>query len=241
MVLSAQIDNEGTSDIPKQHTPVVLNTTPPSDVAKASLEEVNFEFKFRYVPLKGPKSRKRKMDTQDPFSSSRPAWVSHKGLEQWGSISQPNPLLPSMTMDSELDLIESVSQPLASTDWDEMLDDPTTLTNCHSVSIVERQVPTGVPGDNSETDVTVSVNQNQRERIPINHGDQKYYPIALTILKLLDIGMRTTISSSRTQSSPGITLNKKSRGPKLAEIAPVLFSPGYRQVCSLPVESVRKS
>ena len=227
-----QKDNEGTSNVPKRHAPVVLNTTPPSGVATASLEEVNFEFNFRGVLLKDSKSKKRKTGTQDPFVSSRSAWTSHKRVEQCSSTSQPNPILPSITVDSELDLIESASQPLASTSWEEMLDDPAILTDRDSIDVAERLVLLDVPGSNSEPELTVPGNQNQRKRILPEHDDQRYQPNALTILKLLNVGLRTTISSSRVQSCPGITLNKKSKGPKLAEIAPVLFSPDYRQVCS---------
>ena len=231
-MLSLQIDNEGTSDVPKRHTPVVLNTKPPSGVATANLEEVNFEFKFHYVPSKKTKSKKQKRGTHDPFSSRLSAWTCYKRVERCNSTSQPDPVLPSFIVDSELDLIESASQPLASTYWEEMLDNPTILTDQGSVNAAKRLGFLDLPGSNSEPELTVTINQNQRKRILPNHNDRRYQPNALTILKLLDVGMRTAISSSRVQSCPGIMLNKKSKGPKLAEIAPVLFSPGYRQVCS---------
>ena len=209
-------------------------------MAKASLEEVNFEFKFRNVPLEESKSKKQKTSTRDLFPSSELVWTCHKGVEQHSSASQPNPVLPSMTAYPDLDSIESASQPLANTYWEEMLDDPPRLTDDTSANVAGRLVLMDVPRTDYGTDLTMPVNQNQRKRHPPDYGDRKYQSSALTMLKLLEVGIRTAISSSRVQSPPGITLNKKSKGPKLAEIAPVLFSPGYHQVCSPPTESVRK-
>ena len=51
--------------------------------------------------------------------------------------------------------------------------------------------------------------------------------------KLLDAALRTIICDDRTVLLPGVKLEEKTYGPKLAEILPAVFSPGYLQVTTL--------
>ena len=48
--------------------------------------------------------------------------------------------------------------------------------------------------------------------------------------KLIDAALRTMICDNRTTLLPGVELKEKSSEPKLAEVLPALFSPGYLQV-----------
>lgn len=58
-------------------------------------------------------------------------------------------------------------------------------------------------------------------------------PDFCTSLKLFDASLRYIICDKTFRVSPGIKLQERSHGPKLAEICPVLFSPGYLQVREL--------
>jgi hypothetical protein len=53
-----------------------------------------------------------------------------------------------------------------------------------------------------------------------------------TLISLTDAMLRTAICDRRTVTAPGVKLKFNSSSPKLAEIAPALFSPGYATAVS---------
>lgn len=76
----------------------------------------------------------------------------------------------------------------------------------------------------SSIDNTLTPSQEIGAVTTTNHGDFRDF------IRLMDAGLRSTISKNEAQVSEEVKVTVESNGPKLADIAPALFSPGYLQV-----------
>lgn len=120
----------------------------------------------------------------------------------------------------------SLSQPPCITD-NEMLDNFSSgILDRLTVSQVETDATSTFQGQDYAMDLRVN-----------NHvGLESHYTLADVelhpLLELTDAALRTLISVDPVRTSAGIRLLAALPGPKLAQICPALFSPGYLTVCN---------
>ena len=231
MILSLQSDDQTTSSVPAGHASIAVNTKPPLGVPLASLEEINVQFTFRGMPYHKKRSKRRKVHKGESLVREGPLSGPNHSLKEAGAFSQPTPELCSMVSDVEMVLPRSASQPTTGSPWDYMLDNDTILSNDNTSNTTEKLSVAGSHLGSFGHSLDTSKPKNWRKISRANSTRWGYEIAATGIPRLVDAAIRTMICDSRVQSPVGIQLTENSPGPKLAAIAPVLFSPGYRQVC----------
>ena len=139
-------------------------------------------------------------------------------------MSQPTPST-LQTFDTSLEEYRSASQPVYLSDED-LLDG--SYSPGHDINSFQSILSNPGGATNS-----ISGSDWVRKRARKRRADDKLLHAELglhQLVELTDIALRTLICDNRMSAPVGIKCLSKSVGPKLSEIAPALFSPGYYYV-----------
>lgn len=88
-----------------------------------------------------------------------------------------------------------------------------------------------------EEDISPDINRHSKEIKPVSMIDNS---VLTDCIKLADAGLRSIISKPQVPTSKSIKVKVNFNVPKLAEIAPALFRPGYLQVSQTLSGSIRQ-
>ncbi|MCJ1475222.1 hypothetical protein MMC13_003883 [Lambiella insularis] len=204
---------------------IVANTRPPAGVPIGHLEEVkiiwtlsrlagrSLEFVKKPTLIDMQASAKTEM-LPFPFNDSHNCSIQ--------SLSNPPP--PPVGKDLMAEHTWSSSQPLSTINFDEMLDDgcsesDTMMPYTSSQSVLNLPITYDIPS------LPIS-----RKNPPAVVAPHTFNPLAS--FSFIDTAFRQILCEKPVRYVPGIKLKSMSPGPKLAEICPALFSPGYLRAMS---------
>ena len=209
------LDSEVTS---KTKEAPISNPRPPDGVPCATLDEIQITFSLAKTAAE--RSRKKfKTPLQDHNTLLH---NDENCILEDPLFSQPDMFLPAMGWDQEINKLKVSSQSPA-IDVAEMLDEnenPPLHEYCvanraeNSAQTVQQQYCLG-KGKRNMSDTTLSSSD-----ISASH-------------QLIYIAIHKMICVKRIRKHPGIEAIAVSPGPKLADVAPAIFSPGYLKVRSL--------
>ncbi len=194
------------------------DSSPPTSVPYAYLDEVKLIFRVSAIPYLrvAPATKRRRLgftthyepDSDMLFdihsSTKNPEWMDHS-QQMLDSPLQPESWLPRLPTNM-LDLGRqsgAISQ------------DGTLPIDCSQ----------SVFGSKLGIVATPSATRSSPDN-PTQMADTMLTDLA----SLIDVGLRSMICDNMVHKSPNIKLLSNSGRPKLAEISPALFSPGYMQV-----------
>ncbi|MCJ1244334.1 hypothetical protein MMC30_001532 [Trapelia coarctata] len=202
------------------------STRPPDSVPYVELKEIHITWTLFRMAARSPYKRWKPSkpvgsgDVEDELLQS-----DHCDYGTFVSMSQPTSQTPSLWK-PETGCAWPSSQPSTASNLDEMLDDEGHVrflsapyfSSSDSQVIELGQAP-------AQVDLKAS-----RKR---TNSDATFkLPDFSASLKLFDASLRYMICNKTFRISPGVKLQDRSTGPKLGEICPALFSPGYLQVMS---------
>lgn len=204
----------------------VASIRPPDGVPHAEIKEIHITWtlsQMRARPRIKRKKPSKPRHSEEVEDDELLLHNDHDGYRALLSLSQPTPQSPLLE-DMLTGQIWSSSQPPTASNPDGILDDEwfaeDQTTPDHSLLNSQVMEP---PKD--QTEVRGKARRKRTESDPIVE-----LPEFCISLKLFDASLRYMICDKTIRTSPGIKLSERSHGPKLAEICPGLFSPGYLQV-----------
>lgn len=209
-----------------RHDINVASIRPPDGVPHAEIKEIHITWtlsQMRARPRYKRKKPSKPKHSEEVEDDELLLHNGHNGYRALLSLSQPPPQSSSLE-DMLIGHVWSASQPPAASNPDGILDDEW---------LVEDQATP----DHSPLDSQVMEPQKDQTEVR-GKARRKRTGSDLTVklpdfcisLKLFDASLRYMICDKTIRTSPGIKLSERSHGPKLAEICPGLFSPGYLQV-----------
>ena len=211
-----------------RHDINVASIRPPNGVPHAEIKEIHIIWTLSQTRAR-PRPRIKRIKPSKPKHSEEVEdnelllHNDHDGYRALLSLSQPPPQSPSLE-DMLTGHVWSSSQPPAASNPDAIIDD-------------EWFAEDQTTPDHSPLDSQVMEPQKDQTEVR-GKAMRKRTGSDLTVklpdfcisLKLFDASLRYMICDKTIRTSPGIKLSERSHGPKLAEICPGLFSPGYLQV-----------
>lgn len=205
-----------------KHNIILANTKPPSSVSSATLKKVEISLK-----LSGSRSCVGGKATQLAGSfeveSTSPNDYHAEDIRMLGCT----PSQTLLTVDYNLVQSSFVSQflpPLANTGCRNSQNE---IINNHEIS--SYQITNIKPNAPPPKFCRIFPPKFPYKR-PLSSVERTLTFDFHTILKVVDVSIRTMICDRKFEKTPGVRLVKNSGGPKLADIAPTLFSPGYLEV-----------
>jgi len=220
-----------------RHDANVASTRPPDGVPYAELKEIQITWALSERAARTACKRRKPSKPQDITQVEGELLLASDNDENrtFVSLSQPTPQAPAL-WSPETGRAWPSSQPPTASNVDEILDDggPVRYPSTPYLHWLDSQAMEPQP---AQTRVEVKVNRKRTKSDPIFQ-----LPDFSTSLGLFDASIRYMICDRTFRISAGIKLQDRSAGPKLAEICPVLFSPGYLQVRgSICLESLDES
>ena len=200
---------------------------PPNGVPRATLDEIQITFSLAKTVAES--SRKRlKPPLQD---SDTLLHTDEDCILEEASFSQPDLRLPSIEWEEETHKLKSSSQSSA-TDIADMLDEDGALSlqsREHECYVASR-----VDGNSQSTPQQNHLGKGKR-----NMSDNTLSSSHIsTSHRLIHTAINKMICGKRIRTPPGIKAVAVTPGPKLADVAPAIFSPGYRKVKGLAAFSI---
>ena len=214
----SQTSNNSTSEFDKLNPLTAHDCSPPSSVPYAYLHEVKLAFKFsilHYISNTPAPKRQRLAFTSPYMPGSDMLFGAPGPVKHVGQVNQSHLKLDSLFQ----------SQP-----W---------LPN---IAVLDANVRYESKASFQEKHPRIDYFQNNlvvepgrvatpRPKRPLHSNSTKSKDTMFTdMANLIDVGLRSMICDNIVQKPPNIMLLSDSGRPKLAEISPALFSPGYMQV-----------
>lgn len=198
-------------DIESPNVPIAPYASPPVSVPYAYVDEIKLVFLFE-LSATAPASKRRRLGSNTEYEPDSDMLFGFRNpINSRESIDQPQSI-SSNRLQPHLWLYNfPVKKPDRGHD--------------------SREGP--LPPESSKIDSAVKAGfvATPRSKIPPPKNSTRPADIAFTDLALLiDVGLRSMICGNIVHKHSNINLLSSSGGPKLAEIAPGLFSPGYMQV-----------
>lgn len=204
----------------------MASTKPPDGVPCANLNEVHITWVISKTAVRLPIKRRKSSKPQNTGGVNDDELLLQSDNDDnrtFISPSQPIPRIVSL-WDPETARAWSSSQPPVVTNFDEILDDEESDHALTTPNLPSTHSPFREP-KKTQPQLDVKVNRKRAKSDPTSN-----LPDFSTSLKLFDASLRYMICDKTVRTSPGVRLQDRSTGPKLAEICPALFSPGYLQV-----------
>lgn len=201
---------------------------PPAGIAQGSLHSVNVSFCLSEISTGRSKGKKRlglqETEVHRVDAGSLP--LNDNGLMNEARLCMSQPTLGTVqTFDTALEEYRSASQPM-------YLPDENLHDESYSPERGTDSFPNVLSNSGKATDPasnSVCVQNTARKR----RADNELLDAGLglhELVEITDVALRTLICDNRTPNPAGIKCVSKSVGPKLSDIAPALFSPGYHDV-----------
>ncbi|MCJ1401719.1 hypothetical protein MMC11_004936 [Xylographa trunciseda] len=209
---------------------IIANTRPPSGVPTADLQEINIIWALSPTTSSSSDLDSKRLKYEASLDHSKEFESLLDGTDSYGylSLSQPSQILPFFDM--ELDHVWSSSMPVINGTNKQAIDEA-----------VERhqEIPI-MPLPSSQAS---SAQLSQRPQPPHMHKKRsRSFSSPLFDLSaargLIDVAFHAILSGRNVTDISTISQRKAVARPKLAEISPALFSPGYLQAMSCQSQSI---
>lgn len=207
----SQTCSNSKTNVESPNVPIAQYASPPASVPYAYLDEVKLVFEFSAI---APASKRRRLGLitkHEPDSDM--LFGFRDSIDSMESTAQPQPISNSRLQPH----LWLYNFPVKKLHFGQVLKEPSPMgcfQNAFAVKAGIVATPRGKrfkPSDYTQT------------------ADIIFSDLAL----LIDVGLRSMISDNIVTKPPNIRLLSNSGGPKLTEISPGLFSPGYMHVSDL--------
>ena len=220
LVLTLAHSQTNSTAITRSENPAFVTTqdvSPPTSIPYAYLDEIKLLFRFSFLPY-GSSALAAKRRRLDFAIRHRPDSDMLFGIHSPGgpnSIKHSQPIL-NKHLQRQRSLDELPANNL--------------FTSQESSASTQDQIPPTACSQNSLFIETGTTKMPYPKRSSTGNSQEAENAISTDLACLIDLGLRSMICDNVMQKPPDINLLSLSGRPRLSEISPGLFSPGYMRV-----------